>query len=293
VKATAYTESRAAQSARVRPNLHALNRPLQVKLSIVMPAYNEERTIRRAVEHVLAVTYPCEIELIVVNDGSSDNTAEMLEGFDDERLSIYSHVHNRGKGAALMTGIRVATGTHMLPFDADMEYSADDVPRLLHPIIAGRTEVVYGTRLFGANTVYHSFRYGFGNKAMTFMTNVLYDAFITDLHTCFKLVPLDVLRRIPLAESGFGLDTEITANVLKLGYRPFEVPISYYARSQDEGKKINWRDAVRCVQVLGRVRMQRTLTGAGGSLPVRHPSVAVYGNKVVRLPMNDLLEAAE
>ncbi|MFY0407344.1 glycosyltransferase family 2 protein [Solicola sp. PLA-1-18] len=226
-----------------------------VVLSIVMPAYNEARTIRSAVDHVLGTSYPCEIELVVVDDGSHDGTADLLDDITDERLTVTRHVRNMGKGAAVLTGISVARGTHLMPFDADMEYSAHDVAALVQPVIDGRTDVVYGTRLFGQNTVYRSYRYKFGNRAMTFAANVLFDSAISDLHTCLKLVPLPMLRSMELTELGFGLDTEITANVLRLGERPFEVPISYHSRSHADGKKINWRDAVRCIQVLGRVRM--------------------------------------
>jgi dolichol-phosphate hexosyltransferase len=226
-----------------------------VVLSITMPAFNEARTIRSAVEHVLGTAYPCDIELIVVDDGSVDGTAALLDDVDDPRLVVHRHVRNMGKGAAVLTGINVATGTHLLPFDADLEYSAHDIARLLEPVIDGRCDVVYGTRLFGVNTVYRSFRYKIGNQAMTFVANLLFDSAISDLHSCLKLVPLPMLRQMHLVELGFGLDTEITANVLRLGARPFEVPVSYLARSHQEGKKINWRDAVRCMQVLGRVRM--------------------------------------
>ena len=229
-----------------------------VMLSIVMPAYNEARTIRRAVEHVLSARYPCPVELIVVDDGSSDGTSALIEDIDDERLVVHRHVRNMGKGAALLTGISVATGTHLLPFDADMEYSAHDIAPLVQPVIDGRCDVVYGTRLFGVNTVYRSFRYMVGNKVLTLATNVLFDSAISDLHTCLKLVPLAMLRKMRLVELGFGLDTEITANVLRSGSRPFEVPISYFSRSHSEGKKINWRDAVQCVRVLGRVRVARS-----------------------------------
>jgi dolichol-phosphate hexosyltransferase len=236
-----------------------MNGPIEspVRLSIVMPAYNEARTIRRAVEHVLSARYPCPIELIVVDDGSQDGTSALIDDIEDDRLVIHRHVRNMGKGAALLTGISVATGTHLLPFDADMEYSAHDIAPLVQPVIEGRCDVVYGTRLFGVNTVYRSFRYMVGNKVLTLATNVLFDSAISDLHTCLKLVPLAMLRKMKLVELGFGLDTEITARVLRSGSRPFEVPVSYFSRSHLEGKKINWKDAVQCIRVLGRVRLAR------------------------------------
>ena len=233
----------------------------EIFLSIVMPAYNEGSTIKHAVNHVLTANYPCRIELIVVDDGSSDDTAEQLSGLSCDQLTVVRHRRNRGKGAALLTGIKLARGTHMLPFDADLEYSAADIARVLQPVLEGRAEVVYGTRLFGANTVYHSFRYKLGNRATTLAANLLFDSALTDMHTCLKLLPLRLLRQMRLVEHGFGLDTEITAYVLKMGYRPFEVPVSYYARSHHEGKKINWKDGFQCLRILGRVRVTVTPDG--------------------------------
>lgn len=232
----------------------------QVSLSLVMPAYNEGSTIRKAVHTVLAADYPCDVELIVVNDGSTDDTLEQLAEIDDPRIKVLSHPRNLGKGAAVMTGLAAATGTHLMPFDADLEYSPTDIPRLLQPIIEGHVEVVYGTRLFGLNTRYHSFRYKLGNRATTLAANLLFDSAVTDIHTCLKLVPVDMLRRMPLTEVGFGLDSEITAHVLRAGVRPFEVPVAYYARSHAQGKKIRWKDGVHCIEVLTRVRMQPDLT---------------------------------
>ena len=217
---------------------------LPIKLSILMCAFNEQETIAAAVNEVITTEYPCEIELIVVNDGSTDNTQSLLGTVRDPRITIYNHDANLGKGAALITAISAASGSHAVPFDADSEYSAEDIPRMLAPIIKGKCDVVYGTRLFGCNTVYASYRYASGNRILTRLANLLYDACLTDLHTCLKLVPLDMLRRFKLRQTGFGLDTELTVNLLRRGVRPFEVPISYYGRSRAEGKKITWRDAL-------------------------------------------------
>ena len=229
-------------------------KPVPVKLSILMAAYNEERTILRAVHGILRCRFPCEVELIVVDDGSKDATPELLRDIDDPRVIVHRHAKNSGKGASLLTAASLATGTHIIPFDADEEYAAEDIADMLVPVIKGRCDVVYGTRLFGCNTVYQSYRYAIGNKVLTHFTNILYNSYLSDLHTCLKLIPLTTFRELNLTEMGFGLDTQVTAMLLRTGVRPFEVPVSYFSRSHEEGKKINWRDAVRCVWILIRTR---------------------------------------
>jgi dolichol-phosphate hexosyltransferase len=226
-----------------------------IKLSILMPAYNEENTVTRAVTEILSIDYPCEIELIIVDDGSTDGTETLLSMFHDERMVIYRHPVNKGKGAALRSAASLATGTHLLPFDADLEYAAEDIPKMLEPVLSGRCDVVYGARLFGCNTVYQSYRYAMGNRLLTFLANILFDASLTDLHTCLKLVPAAMMKGLNLHEIGFGLDTEVTALLLLRGIRPFEVPVSYYGRSHAQGKKITWRDAIKCIWILVRVRL--------------------------------------
>jgi len=228
-----------------------------VKLSILMPVYNEHSTIRAAVDGILGARYPCETELIVVDDGSTDGTWEHLSQIDDPRVRLERHNSNRGKGAALLTAARLASGTHFIPFDADLEYDPDDIGRLLEPLLKRRAEVVFGSRLPGCNTVFRSYWYALGNRFLTRAANVMFDANICDMHTCMKLVPLEIINRLSFKEKRFGLDTELTALMLRLGVRPFEVPISYYARSHANGKKITWRDGVACLRILLRVRLSR------------------------------------
>jgi glycosyltransferase involved in cell wall biosynthesis len=227
-----------------------------IKLSVLMAVFNEERTIKRVIDEVLNTPCPCPLELIVVDDGSTDGTSALLAQVSDPRVTVFQHEDNQGKGAAIRNGLSLATGTYILPFDADLEYEPDDIPRMLEPVLKGRCEVVYGARLFGYNTVYQSYLYAVGNRLLTRMANVLFNAHLTDLHTCLKLVPHEMLNRLELAEKGFGLDTEITAGLLRLGVRPFEIPVSYYGRSHAQGKKIKWGDAVACALILTKMRFR-------------------------------------
>lgn len=211
----------------------------------------------RAIDEILSTGYPCDVELVVDDDddGSNNNTWRLVEHLQDPRLIVHRHAVNRGKGTALITALYLASGTHAVPFDADLEYLLEDIPRTLEPVLRGRCSVVYGTRLFGCNTVYQSYRYAAGNRLLTCMANLLFNAALSDLHACLKLIPVDMLKGLRLKEFGFGLDTEVTALLLKGGIRPFEVPVSYYSRSRDQGKKITWHDAVACARILIWVRI--------------------------------------
>ena len=179
---------------------------------------------------------------------------------------MIEHPRNLGKGAALQTGAAVASGTHFVPFDADLEYDPGDLAMLMTPVMQGRCDVVYGVRLFGANTRYQSYRHALGNKALTLAASVMFDASLTDLHTCLKLLPVELFRDLNLTEDGFGLDTEITAKLLARGVSPFEIPVSYHSRSTAHGKKITWRDGVECLQVLARVRTARRAHTSGAAM---------------------------
>jgi glycosyltransferase involved in cell wall biosynthesis len=225
-----------------------------VKLSILMPVYNEGSTVTAAVERVLAVDYPVEVEVVVVDDGSRDDTAAGLEKIDDPRAVRRSHAVNRGKGAAIRTAAASATGDYMIICDADLEYAPEEIPSLLKPVLAGEAEVVFGTRTFGSHSAY-SFWYVMGNKGVTTVANVLFNSYISDLETCFKLLPLPLYRSLDIRQPGFGMEAELTAKLLRRGIRPYEVPISYRARGREAGKKITWRDGVEAVWILARHRV--------------------------------------
>jgi glycosyltransferase involved in cell wall biosynthesis len=227
-----------------------------VKLSILMPVYNEEERIADALKQALAVDYPCDIEMVVVDDGSRDGTAEVLGAVDDPRLRVITHQRNSGKGAAIRTAVANAEGEYMVILDADLEYDPQDIPKLLDPVLDGRAKVVYGNRTFGSHSAY-SFWYVMGNKAVTTAANVLYNSYIGDLETCFKLMPVELYRSLNVRSRGFGMEAEVTAKLLRRRLRPYEVPISYTARTRDEGKKITWRDGVEALWILGRERVRR------------------------------------
>ncbi len=227
-----------------------------MKLSILMPVFNEAETVAAVIKRVLDVPYPCEAELVIVDDGSVDTTPQILAQLADPRVSVHTHPVNRGKGAAVRTAAERATGTHVVMCDADLEYSPEDLPSLLRPVLDGEAEVVYGTRTFGSHTAY-SFWFVLGNKGVTFVANFLFNSWISDLETCFKLIPLPLYRSLDVRSAGFGMEAEITGKLLKQGIRPYEVPIRYRARSREEGKKLTWRDGVEAVWILARIRLRR------------------------------------
>jgi glycosyltransferase involved in cell wall biosynthesis len=227
-----------------------------VKLSILVPAYNEAATFDRILKRVLDVDYPCEVEVVVVDDGSRDATPKLLDQIDDQRVVVHQHPTNRGKGAAIRTGASLATGDYMVICDADLEYDPADIPRLLAPVIAQDAEVVYGTRTFSSHTSY-SFWFVLGNQVVTMFANVLFNCYIRDLETCYKLMPLALYRELDIRSAGFGMEAEVTGKLLRRGYRPYEVPISYRARTRAEGKKLTWRDGVEALWILLRTRLSR------------------------------------
>ncbi|HET7170557.1 MAG TPA: glycosyltransferase family 2 protein [Gaiellales bacterium] len=223
------------------------------ELSVLIPVYNEERTLERLLDAV--EERPEVSELVIVDDGSTDATPEILSGRDFKvPAQVIRHERNRGKGAALRTAIAAATGDVALVQDADLEYDPAEFPLLLAPIERGRAEVVYGSRSFAAHSAY-SFWFVIGNKMVTLWTNVLFNSYLSDMETCYKLMPLSVWRSLDLRSDGFDIEPEITAKLLKSGRRIYEVPISYAARGRVEGKKLTWRDGVMALWTLSRIRV--------------------------------------
>lgn len=212
-----------------------------MKVSIVMPVFNEKETIREILAQVRAVGLVSQI--IVVDDCSADGTREVLqdEAARDQTLTLVLHDRNRGKGASVRSGIERVTGDIVIIQDADLEYDPRDYPTLIRPIQEGRVKVVYGSRFLGPRKDM-LFWHMLGNMLLTLLTNILYDSTLSDMETCYKVMRADVAKSLNIKSDRWGIDPEITAKVLKRGNRIFEVPISYYGREYYEGKKISWRD---------------------------------------------------
>jgi glycosyltransferase involved in cell wall biosynthesis len=220
-----------------------------------MPVYNERATLSSAIKEVLNVDFPCEVELVVVDDGSTDGTRSLYPDLSaDPRVKVHMHARNQGKGAAIRTAAEAASGDYLIMCDADLEYAPAEIPALLAPVLAGQAEVVYGTRTFGSNNAY-SYVYVLGNKGVTTFANLLYNCYLSDLETCFKLIPADLYRQLGIRAAGFGMEAEITGKLLRRGIRPFEVPISYQARTREAGKKLTAADGVAALWILARERL--------------------------------------
>ena len=226
-----------------------------MKLSVVMPAYNEQATIRTIVARVLAVDLgPVEKELVIVDDGSKDGTRDILEELDGVNgVRVLFQPHNQGKGAAVWRGIRESTGDLVIIQDADLEYDPNEYPVLIRPILEGHADVVYGSRFLGRHRVFLFTHYA-GNRLLTLITNALYNTMLSDMETCYKVMRADVLRSMTLQSNGFGIEPELTAKIFKRHYRVYEVPITYDGRNYDEGKKITWRDGFVALWVLLKYR---------------------------------------
>lgn len=224
-----------------------------MKLSVIIPVFNEARTIEQVIHQVAAL--PFEKEILVVDDGSTDGTAEKLDALRDGKVRVFRHPKNLGKGAAIRTALSEAKGEIILFQDADLEYDPSDYPILLEPIEKGIADVVYGTRLMGGRPQrVHFFWHKVGNNFLTLVTNVLYNTTLTDMETGYKVFRREILGSFPLRSNDFRIEPEVTVKVLKRKYRLYEVPIAYYGRSYAEGKKITWKDGFKALWVLLKYR---------------------------------------
>ena len=221
-------------------------------LSVVMPVFEERGTIEAIITRVLAV--PIRIELIVVDDGSADGTRERLVELQREHdFRLVLQDRNRGKGTAVRRGFDEMTGDIVVVQDADLEYSPEEFPGLIEIICQGRADVVYGSRFLGTHRVFLLTHYA-GNRVLTLLTNLLYNTALTDMETCYKVMRTSVVRSLTLRSTGFEIEPELTAKILRRGYRVYEMPISYEGRGFDEGKKIGWRDGAQAAWALLKYR---------------------------------------
>lgn len=228
---------------------------MSVEVTVLMPVYNEHATVERAIAGVLEAGISDSLELLVVDDGSEDGTSDLLrEGQWPAQVRVVHHEKNRGKGAAVRTGLEAARGRWTTIMDADLEYEPADIPLLLEPLRVGRAEAVYGTRAFKSHSAF-SFWYVVGNRAVTLAANILYNSWISDMMTGHKAMATELFRELPLRERGFAIEAEITAQLLKRDVRIYEVPIEYVARGREEGKKLTAVDGLRVLRTLLRCRL--------------------------------------
>jgi len=226
---------------------------LNYSVSVIIPCYNEVKTIQEVVQAVkdTAIAH----EIIIVDDGSTDGTRDLLTAYaDDPLVRVILHDHNQGKGAAVRTGFAAATGEIFLIQDADLEYDPRDYPKLLQPLQENKTMVVYGSRFLGGPRSTMFFWNMIANRTLTLITNILYNTILSDMETCYKVMRAEVVKGMRLRSRRFEFEPEITSKILKRGYRIYEVPISYNGRPWDEGKKIKWTDAPIAVFTLVRYR---------------------------------------
>lgn len=232
---------------------NTLDGECRLKVSVVMPVFNETDTIKEILKRVRAAPVD-DKEIICVDDQSTDGTWDILQKEAKQKdIKLLRHAHNMGKGAAVRTGLEQVEGEVVIIQDADLEYDPEDYPKLLKPILSGRSKVVYGSRFLGEHKAMY-FWHAVGNNLLTLLVNVLFDTTLTDMETCYKVFTADIAKRLRLNSPGWGFDPEITAKILKMGHRIYEVPISYTGREHFEGKKIRWTDALTVMFTILRYR---------------------------------------
>jgi glycosyltransferase involved in cell wall biosynthesis len=222
-------------------------------LSVIVPVFNERTTVAEVIRRIRAVSLPVDVEVVVVDDGSSDGTDKVLAALGDSTVRVINHPRNRGKGAAIRTGMEAVRGDLVLVQDADLEYDPEDWNKLLEPILRGKARVVYGSRFTGERKNMMPLHW-IGNRFLSLITNILYSTTLSDMETCYKLFDRRVLEGITIESDKFDFEPEITAKVLRRGFRIYEVPISYAGREADEGKKITWRDGFGAIKALVKYR---------------------------------------
>ncbi|HEY3844755.1 MAG TPA: glycosyltransferase family 2 protein [Acidimicrobiales bacterium] len=225
-------------------------------LTVIMPVFNERATVAEIIRRMRAVELPVLLQIIAVDDASSDGSDKVLKALEDSTVRVVRHEHNRGKGAAIRTALAAATGDLILIQDADLEYDPDDWPRLLDPILKGKARVVYGSRFTGERKNMMPSHW-FGNRLLSLVTNLLYSSTLSDMETCYKLFDAQAIEGMTIVSDRFDFEPEVTAKVLRRGHRIYEVPISYAGREPDEGKKITWRDGISALSALVRFRFTK------------------------------------
>jgi glycosyltransferase involved in cell wall biosynthesis len=230
--------------------------PRHELLSVIVPVFNERTTVAEVIRRIRAVSLPVAVEVVVVDDGSSDGTDKVLSALGDSTVRVINHGVNRGKGAAIRTGLESVRGDLVLIQDADLEYDPADWTKLLEPILRGKANVVYGSRFTGERKNMMPLHW-MGNRFLSLVTNILYSSTLSDMETCYKLFERKVLEGITIQSDKFDFEPEITAKVLRRGYRIYEVPISYAGREVEEGKKITWRDGFGALAALVKFRFVR------------------------------------